>query len=259
MVRATRVAHRRHRRPDADTRRVRRLHEVSTAVYRTEPWQFKRVLALIEHCTAREFVREVFDHHRGAHRVFTADAFLAAYLLTPPMLGIALHQTNVTAVVRGWTTSQRRSLGLPPPCGHHVQERQRCAASPAVGVPIVPLSAVGRTRLRAGSPRCVPVVLSADRCRRPGFDGHFDVGEGSVPQTARRRRPRRGGATARSSAGAPRTRSIPPMPVAAGIISRTRRSARTSGTSTRSISPLEWAGVVPSSRRPATSAGMTSM
>jgi hypothetical protein len=81
-------------------------------VYRTEPWQFKRVLALIEHCTARDFVREVFEHHRGVHRVFTADAFLAAYLVTP-MLGIPLHQTNVTAVVRGWTGSQRRALGLP--------------------------------------------------------------------------------------------------------------------------------------------------
>lgn len=96
----------------ANPARVRRLHEVSTAVHRTEPWQFARVLVLIEHCTARDFVREVFEHHRGAHRVFTADAFLASYLLTP-MLGIALHQTNVTAVVRGWTSSQRRALGLP--------------------------------------------------------------------------------------------------------------------------------------------------
>ncbi|MGW4479455.1 hypothetical protein [Rhodococcus triatomae] len=93
--------------------RVRRLHEVSTAVYRTEPWQFDRVMAMISHCAARDFVHEVFDHHRGARRVFTADAFIAAYVVTP-MLGIAMHQTNVTAVVRGWTASQRRRLGIPP-------------------------------------------------------------------------------------------------------------------------------------------------
>ncbi|QYA99719.1 hypothetical protein I1A62_00360 (plasmid) [Rhodococcus sp. USK10] len=62
--------------------RIRRLHEVPTAVHRTEPWQFTRVVAVIKHCAAGEFVRKVFDHHRGAHRVFTADAFLAAYLLT---------------------------------------------------------------------------------------------------------------------------------------------------------------------------------
>ncbi|MGW0177215.1 hypothetical protein ACWDUM_25600 [Rhodococcus sp. NPDC003322] len=92
---------------------MRRLHEVSGAVYRTEPWQFKRVMAMIAHCAARDFVHEMFDHHRGAHRVFTADAFLAAYVVTP-MLGIAMHQTNVTAVVRGWTASQRRTLGIPP-------------------------------------------------------------------------------------------------------------------------------------------------
>ena len=87
--------------------RVRRLDEVSTAVHRTEPWQFKRVVAVIEHCAAREFVREVFDHHRGAHRVFTADAFLAAYLLTP-MLGLPMHQTKVAEVVRDGRT---RSAG----------------------------------------------------------------------------------------------------------------------------------------------------
>ncbi|MFG1782647.1 hypothetical protein ACGFIU_09415 [Rhodococcus oryzae] len=86
---------------------------MSSAVYRTEPWLFKRVMATIEHCTARDFVREVFEHHRGVHRVFTADAFLAAYIVTP-MLGIPMHQTNVTAVVRGWTNAQRRALGLPP-------------------------------------------------------------------------------------------------------------------------------------------------
>lgn len=39
--------------------RVRRLHEVSTTVHRTEPWQFDRVIVVIEHCAAREFVREV--------------------------------------------------------------------------------------------------------------------------------------------------------------------------------------------------------
>ncbi|WP_246782673.1 hypothetical protein [Rhodococcus maanshanensis] len=92
---------------------MRRLHEVSTAVHRTEPWQFKRVMAMIDLCAAHDFVREVFEHHRGAHRVFTADAFLAAYIVTP-MLGIAMHQTNVTAVVRGWTASQRRALGISP-------------------------------------------------------------------------------------------------------------------------------------------------
>ncbi|MFC9790369.1 hypothetical protein [Rhodococcus sp. NPDC127528] len=86
---------------------------MSIAVHRTEPWQFKRVMAMIEHCAARDFVREVFEHHRGAHRIFTADAFLAAYVVTP-MLGIPLHQTNVTAVVRGWTNAQRRTLGLLP-------------------------------------------------------------------------------------------------------------------------------------------------
>ncbi|WP_043781263.1 hypothetical protein [Rhodococcus sp. JVH1] len=84
---------------------------MSTAVHRTEPWQFTRVVAVIEHCAAREFVREVFDHHRGAHRKFTADAFLAAYLLTP-MLGLPMHQTKVATVVRGWTDRQRAALEL---------------------------------------------------------------------------------------------------------------------------------------------------
>lgn len=224
MVRATRVAHRRHRRPDADTRRVRRLHEVSTAVYRTEPWQFKRVLALIEHCTAREFVREVFDHHRGAHRVFTADAFLAAYLLTPPMLGIALHQTNVTAVVRGWTTSQRRSLGLRPMRSSRTRaSTMRCVAC---------CGRADRPAIRSGTNAASRRLSSMRPCgviRRP------------VPSPWIRRTFRRGrrfGTANRSSTPTPtggchrpiirwrppRTRSIPPMPVAAGIISRTRRS-----------------------------------
>ena len=74
-------------------------------------WQFKRVIAVIEHCAAREFVREVFDHHRGAKRVFNADAFLAGYLLTP-MLGLPLHQTKVAEVVRGWSDWQRGVLEL---------------------------------------------------------------------------------------------------------------------------------------------------
>ncbi|WP_317762071.1 hypothetical protein [Rhodococcus opacus] len=87
---------------------------MSTDVHRTEPWQFRRVVAVIEHCAAREFVREVFDHHRGAHRKFTADAFLAAYLLTP-MLGLPMHQTKVATVVRGWT--DRRRAALEPPDG----------------------------------------------------------------------------------------------------------------------------------------------
>ncbi|WP_231914186.1 hypothetical protein [Rhodococcus sp. LB1] len=85
---------------------------MSTTVHRTEPWQFDRVIVGIEHCEAREFVREVFDHHRGAKRVFNADAFLAGYLLTP-MLGLPLHQTKVAEVVRGWSNSQRREVGLP--------------------------------------------------------------------------------------------------------------------------------------------------
>ncbi|KXF50720.1 hypothetical protein AXA44_18255 [Rhodococcus sp. SC4] len=84
---------------------------MSTTVHRTEPWQFKRVIAVIEHCAAREFVREVFDHHRGAKRVFNADAFLAGYLLTP-MLGLPLHQTKVAEVVRGWSDWQRGVLEL---------------------------------------------------------------------------------------------------------------------------------------------------
>ncbi|MDI9935314.1 hypothetical protein R1X32_21570 [Rhodococcus opacus] len=84
---------------------------MSATVHRTEPWQFKRVIAVIEHCAAREFVREVFDHHRGAKRVFNADAFLAGYLLTP-MLGLPLHQTKVAEVVRGWSDWQRGVLML---------------------------------------------------------------------------------------------------------------------------------------------------
>ena len=67
---------------------------------------------MIEHCEAREFVHEVFDHHRDVQRNFTADAFLAAYLLTP-MLGLPMHQTKVATVVRGWTDRQRAALELP--------------------------------------------------------------------------------------------------------------------------------------------------
>ncbi|MGO4202776.1 hypothetical protein AB4Z09_13690 [Rhodococcus sp. TAF43] len=92
--------------------RARRLHEISTEVHRCEPWQWKRVIAVIEHFPAREFLREVFERHRGAHRVFSADALLAAHLLTP-MLLLPMEQTKVTDVVRGWTHSQRRDVGVP--------------------------------------------------------------------------------------------------------------------------------------------------
>ncbi|MFD9664522.1 hypothetical protein ACFWAY_23320 [Rhodococcus sp. NPDC059968] len=71
-----------------------------------------RGAAVIENCAARDFVREVFDHHQGAHRVFTADAFLAAYLLTR-CSGLPMHQTKVAEVERGWSNSQRREVGLP--------------------------------------------------------------------------------------------------------------------------------------------------
>lgn len=88
------------------------LHEISTEVHRCESWQWKRVMAVIEHFPAHEFLREVFERHRGAHRTFTADAFLASYLLTP-MLLLPMEQTKVTNVVRGLTNSQRRDVGLP--------------------------------------------------------------------------------------------------------------------------------------------------
>ncbi|MDH6279882.1 hypothetical protein M2280_001091 [Prescottella agglutinans] len=88
------------------------LHEISTEVHRCESWQWKRVMAVIEHFPAHQFLREVFERHRGAHRTFTADAFLASYLLTP-MLLLPMEQTKITNVVRGWTNSQRRDVGLP--------------------------------------------------------------------------------------------------------------------------------------------------
>ncbi|WP_280763155.1 hypothetical protein [Prescottella agglutinans] len=69
-------------------------------------------MAVIEHFPALDFLREVFERHRGAHRVFTAEAFLASYLLAP-MLLLPMEQTKVTDVARGWTNSQRREVGVP--------------------------------------------------------------------------------------------------------------------------------------------------
>lgn len=52
------------------------LHAVTTDVNRTESWQWHRVLAVVEQCTARRFVASVFEHRRGAHRVLTTEAFM---------------------------------------------------------------------------------------------------------------------------------------------------------------------------------------
>lgn len=59
------------------------LHAVTTDVNRTESWQWHRVLAVVEQCAARRFVASVFEHRRGAHRVLTTEAFLAADALVP--------------------------------------------------------------------------------------------------------------------------------------------------------------------------------
>jgi len=90
------------------------LHVVTDEVNRTEPWQWRRVLAVLDHCTARPFARRVLEQRRGAHRVLTADAFLAAYLAHAMFKSTLMHQTLITNTVRGWTPSQRHDVGLDP-------------------------------------------------------------------------------------------------------------------------------------------------
>lgn len=65
------------------------------------------------------------DAAAGARRVLTADAFLAAALLTP-MLGLDMHLTMLTATIRGWSPSQRRDVGLDP--GTEVTYKMVCDA-----------------------------------------------------------------------------------------------------------------------------------
>ncbi|NMN99047.1 hypothetical protein [Antrihabitans stalactiti] len=90
------------------------LHAVTADVNRTESWQWHRVLAVVQQCTARRFVAGVFEHRRGAHRVLTTDAFLAAYLTHSFLVKDNLHQTQITNTIRGWTPSQRIAVGLAP-------------------------------------------------------------------------------------------------------------------------------------------------
>ncbi len=94
----------------SDTRPFR---DVDTRVNRCEPWQFRRALAVVEHCGAREFVNTVFATRAGAKRVLTGDALMVAFLLTP-MLNVDLHLEMVTATIRGWNQSQREKAGLDP-------------------------------------------------------------------------------------------------------------------------------------------------
>ncbi|UOT05782.1 hypothetical protein MPY17_08600 [Rhodococcus opacus] len=222
-------------------------------MHRTEPWQFKRVVAVIEHCAAREFVREVFDHHRGAHRVFTADAVLAAYLLTP-MLGLPMHQTKVAEVVRGWSNSQRRQVGLPA----HVEISYKSVNDALRRL----MKACRSPRHSEWDERAVAQALLDARCGvtcRPG------------PWLWIRPTSRPGGGcvtASRSSTPTPTRLGLPiirsphrirpiRMPAGAVTTSRTPRPGRMAGTSTRSTWTREWVGAAVSSRKRSSCAVMT--
>lgn len=87
--------------------------ELDTRTNVSRPWQWNRVLSLLECCEALDFLHRAFEKTAGAHRVLTVDAFLAAALLTP-LLGTDMHLAMLTATIRGWSPSQRRDVGLDP-------------------------------------------------------------------------------------------------------------------------------------------------
>jgi hypothetical protein len=89
------------------------IREIDTRANTCRAWQWKRAVATLEHCEAREFVNHVLEKRAGSHRVLTADALLVAFLLTP-MLGVDMHLSMVTATIRGWTSSERRQVGMDP-------------------------------------------------------------------------------------------------------------------------------------------------
>ncbi|TQF69217.1 hypothetical protein FK531_10735 [Rhodococcus spelaei] len=97
--------------PAMTRRRARPFRDIDTRVNHCETWQFKRAVAVLEHCSARAFVNTVFAKKAGAKRILTGDAPIVAFLLTP-MLTVDMHLVMVTATIRGWSPSQRKAVGL---------------------------------------------------------------------------------------------------------------------------------------------------
>lgn len=166
------------------------LHTVTTDVNRTESWQWHRVLSVVEQCTARPFVASVFEHRRGAHRVLTTDAFLAAYLTHSFVVKDNLHQTQITNTIRGWTASQRIAVGLAPDAVITYKMVTDGLARLGRACESRTYPELGRREVRSVAARRLAAGPLTDGCGRVGLDRHPVLGPDPVPQTGRRCRPR---------------------------------------------------------------------